>query len=85
MLRTVAEITASLGIFLLALWGILSAVWKRADVSWYEFMISGPLIFFQPAKYTRRDRARHMRILVICALGTFIAGWALLWLTGNGR
>lgn len=83
MLRMLAELALVLGISLLALWGVLCAIWKKPEVSWYEFMISGPLLFFRPAKYVRPDRARVIRIVVILAFLPFVIGWVMLWLADN--
>ena len=83
MIEIVGKIVAGTAVLLLGICGVLSAVWKRHDLSWYEFMISGPLMLIWPDKYTREDRVKFMRVLTICATTTFIAAWVLLWFAHN--
>lgn len=83
MLEKLPHVLMWAGIVLMAAWGILSAVWKRVDVSWSEFMVAGPLVLFLPRKFTQPNRVAYMRALTILAILVFVAAWGTSWYFDN--
>lgn len=58
-------------------------VYKRTDVSWFRFLIAGPMTVLSPSRYLRPERAMIPPLLFVLTMLLFAVVWFASWFIEN--